>query len=322
MNSSPLNTQEGSTKDKRNEVFYKYFLKKQNNKGQTRLQCKQKTKDDKICNVEVHYKKHNAKRHLESAHRQLYAELVKQIDKNSDNLLGDDMTYYSAKPVKTTISQFEFDLLIVERTVKSGRPLQDFNDEAFRTLIKPYCDALGVTVNDEYAKKNVFSTHTKLIQVVSSKLKKVPFHILMDGSTRHKYDYISTAVRFYDKEYERPEIIYLGMIPSRESQTGEYVAGVVDHVLEKYGLEKWQVVSTTVDNGANYIKASKIILQEAAQSRAQGKFLNKLNFNLRKMPKIFRHVSHLYSHTGTLIFPTIFYLNILILYTFFQYTLS
>lgn len=57
----------------------------------------------------------------------IYDELCKRNEKINSVSLEEDLSYYAGKSVKQ-LSKFEFDLLITEKVVRSGRPLQDFND--------------------------------------------------------------------------------------------------------------------------------------------------------------------------------------------------
>lgn len=221
----------------------------------------------KICGELIKNKLYNLKKHIYTGHNEVYDKTIKEeedLDKKKNTCaLNEDLSYYFSKTVKCTMSMHEFELLVCERVVKSGRPLSDFNDPAFRKFLQPYCNALGITVSNEYAKKIVIKMSKQLVDILKTELKEKPFHLMMDGSTRYATDYIAAGIQYFDEETARPKIAYLGVPKSTESQTGENIKACVDELFEKFELKHCQLISNTVDNGANYVKACKLLLEHA-----------------------------------------------------------
>lgn len=267
------------------DSLFRSFFEKETINDSQHMVCQLEINTDdtsKICGVKIKDKLYNLKRHIESAHKKVFEQTTAEehrLNDTSNVSIDEDLSYFSAKTVKSSMSMHEFDLLICERVVRSGRPLSDFNDPALKKFLKPYCDALGVTINNEYAKKIVLKMSTQLVDVIKQTLKITPLHLIMDGSTRHAIDYIAAGVQYFDGETGKPKIAYLGVVPSLESQTAENIKTCVGQLFEKYGLRHCQLISNTVDNGANYVKACKLLLEEAqANVEAEGQFI--INSNI------------------------------------------
>ena len=92
--------------------------------------------------------------------------------------------------------------------------------------------------------------------------------ICLDGWTKKGLtaSFLGISACFFEQSSERSIHAFLSLIEIKHPHTGEKLAGCLDDCLKKWGISPEKVLLVVTDNGANIIKAVKLLQSQYAQS--------------------------------------------------------
>lgn len=167
-----------------------------------------------------------------------------------------------AKRVKESLPMKRLRLLqnAVEIVTVNGRPFNSLLDSGYQAgiqnkLRKLRSAGIGVDFSQrnlpdvkKHLAKMAENVRTKIRQELNGKI----MCIMVDICTKNNRSIYGISAQFIFEG--NLKIRCLGMIELEESHTGEYLAGVLVERLAKFGIEKWQILCITTDNGKNVVK--------------------------------------------------------------------
>lgn len=192
----------------------------------------------------------NLERHLKRFHPTLYSDYVaiKCANKNKVNDL-------KTKTVPTHFNQTNIELAIVELFTRNGRPLRMAEDRAFKTLVQPAFDALGINVNEHNVAERIIAFSKKVKLDIMDDLKDKMISLKIDAATRQDLSVLGINVQYIKNA--SIQIKTLAIKELKLSHTSEYLKTIILEVLKEYEINIHQILTITTDNGANMVKAVK-----------------------------------------------------------------
>ncbi len=94
-----------------------------------------------------------------------------------------------------------------------------------------------------------------------------------DSWSSHNRAFLGMTVHWINRETLQREKAALGIKEISERQTADYLAKALIDLHQQFGLNKGNVVSTTTDNGANYVAAFKKMYADAAEETEEVRYL-------------------------------------------------
>jgi hypothetical protein len=94
-----------------------------------------------------------------------------------------------------------------------------------------------------------------------------------DSWSSHNRAFLGMTVHWINRETLQREKAVLGIKEISERQTADYLAKALIDLHQQFGLNKGNVVSTTTDNGANYVAAFKKMYADAAEETEEVRYL-------------------------------------------------
>ena len=115
-------------------------------------------------------------------------------------------------------------------------------------------------MNDQFASK---SEQLKNLLAVARRVT-----ICLDGWTKKGLtaSYLGISACFFDPSSDRPIHAFLSLMSIKHPHTGEKLANCLDECLKKWDISPEKVLLVVTDNGANIIKAVKLLQSQYDQS--------------------------------------------------------
>ncbi|KAH9379075.1 hypothetical protein HPB48_016523 [Haemaphysalis longicornis] len=147
----------------------------------------------------------------------------------------------------------------VELVTRNGRPFRLIDDSVFRKIIDPVLKALNakLAITAETVKDRVQEEAKSKREEISQSLKNRMFSLKIDSASR-----LDRALLSINAQYaENGKLILqpLAMNEVYDRHTAEHLTSQVKNTLSRYDLIVTQVYSVTTDNGANMLKAARLL---------------------------------------------------------------
>lgn len=233
----------------------KYVRYDENNDISVCLVCEKQLKGNRTCNIKRHYKVvHNKNFDESDSDNEPQVNSVVKKPRNQINLKMDKNKFLKCCIGIVTVKNIPFRIF-------------DDNDY-FKELIRPYEEHFKVNVNSKNISVTVAQAANKIIQVITKSVSKRMVSLKVDIATRMDKHILGINVQYINKDYKIC-VHTLGMIQIKKRHTGEFLKTEIVKCLQEYNLDINQLYSSTTDNGANVLKASKMLrdLQDEMQVR-------------------------------------------------------
>lgn len=236
---SPMKKRRRATKPPMTEKSMQYYKVAECSESTLKCKCLLCPEDARLLNATT---ASNLNNHLKSVHTTLYNEKI--VDRIKDPL-----------PIK----RLRLLQNAVEIVGKNGRPFNWLLDSGYKAGIKNKLDKLksaGMGISFEgnmpEIKQQLKKMADQVRDIIRNELKRKIICVMLDICTKNKRSILGVSVQFIQNG--KVTIRSLGMIELREPHTGKYLAKVLCDRLTEYGIQKWQVLCITTDNGANVIR--------------------------------------------------------------------
>lgn len=195
--------------------------------------------------------------HLLHAHKQFYQKHIGEVN---DSILVKRM-----KLLQNCVSMI----------VLGGRPFLNLMDEGFQNIIhdqlREFAEAnmpLNVNVKSQpHVHEHIENVAQKTKDYIKKIVEKQPLSALLDISPRMHRSFVGIRVQFIQNKKMRS--ITLGMIELNRAHTADYLAVVVEKCFKSYNISNAQVVSVTIDNGANVLAMVDLLNERLAQKEME-----------------------------------------------------
>ncbi|XP_065666282.1 uncharacterized protein LOC136087438 [Hydra vulgaris] len=87
---------------------------------------------------------------------------------------------------------------------------------------------------------------------IKNKLSEMLIYLKVDSTSRHMRHYLGINVQYSNND--EIVVIYLGTIDTKGKQTAEYTKKIIEKCLDKFGINKINILGLSVDNAAVNIK--------------------------------------------------------------------
>lgn len=189
-------------------------------------------------------KTNNLSQHLKNVHSEFYYQNIQTI-----------------KHIKEPLQIKRLRLLqnAVEIVTVNGRPFNSLLDSGYQAgiqnkLHKLQKSGIGLSFNNnmieikEHLSKMAANCRIK----IRNELRGKTLALMADICTKNNRSMFGVSAQFICSG--KVQIRSLGLFELDQAHTGEYLANVLCDILAKYGIEKWQVICMTTDNGKNMKK--------------------------------------------------------------------
>jgi bifunctional polynucleotide phosphatase/kinase len=142
--------------------------------------------------------------------------------------------------------------------------MEDFkalSDSGFRKILDPILKGLGgnITISPENIRDKVEGKAKEIRDQVKKDVKNRLVSIKMDCATRLDRALLGINLQFNQKG--KIQLYTLAIIEVKKSHTAVNFEQILLDVFCVFGIKLWQVYSITTNNGANMLKACRILAQ-------------------------------------------------------------
>lgn len=193
---------------------------------------------------------YNLKRHIISKHNEVARSL---------NLSESESSDVKKKCKKISISMDKETLIkaCVKMTTVHGLPFQTLEYNGFKDIISPIQESLGITINSKNIHQYITKCSEKIKQTIIDEVKNKIVCLKMDSATKYDRSILGINLQYL----VGPKIVIrtIAMIEVTKQHTAENLKIEVLNVLKEFNVNLSQILCITTDNGANMVKAVKLL---------------------------------------------------------------
>lgn len=193
---------------------------------------------------------YNLKRHIISKHNEVARSL---------NLSESESSDVKKKCKKISISMDKETLIkaCVKMTTVHGLPFQTLEYNGFKDIISPIQESLGITINSKNIHQYITKCSEKIKQTIIDEVKNKIVCLKMDSATKYDRSILGINLQYL----VGPKIVIrtIAMIEVTKQHTAENLKIEVFNVLKEFNVNLSQILCITTDNGANMVKAVKLL---------------------------------------------------------------
>ena len=181
---------------------------------------------------------------------------------DEDNEQSRSVAPPKAKRIKISMTPEDLKDACVEMTTVNGRPFTAVEDSGFRKIIDPIINGFNtaVAVNAQNVRSDVIEAADKTKKLIIEELKNKIISIKIDCCTR-----LDRSILGINAQFHRKGKITLRTLAQTEillRHTGENIMEMVLMTLEDYEIPLGHIYSITTDNGANILRAVRLMATE------------------------------------------------------------
>lgn len=200
----------------------------------------------------------NWKRHIITRHKTIAVSL---------NLITDEDDCEHPAPTqakkikKMSIEMDEtiFAKACVKLATINAMPFNFFDYEAFRDIVNPIQDALGIKINSHNIPSLIENTSDEIRQLIINEISGKLINLKIDAATRCGRSILGVNIQFMNGS--KLKIRSLGMIELTKKHTSENLKEELLVILNQFSIPMQNIYACTTDNGANMLKAIQLLKQ-------------------------------------------------------------
>lgn len=197
----------------------------------------------------------NIKRHYETIHNHNF-DLIGPSTSDKNITKRQSSNQFSAKLNKTNFLKCCVGMVTVKNI-----PFRIFDDDRyFKQIIEPYESQFNLNLNSKNIVEYINLTANNIKNHLKQNLAKKMLSLKVDVATRMGKSILGINVQ-YMKDC-KIIINTIGMIQLKQRHTAHFLKEEILKCLHEFDIDLTQIYSTTTDNGANMLKASKLIQQD------------------------------------------------------------
>lgn len=209
---------------------------------------------------------YNLKRHIIINHK----NVAKKI-----GLMENNSKYMDTQEITISFSKNQFFKGCIQLLTENFLPFEIFNADGFKNVCECFMKPLNLHVNAEnmHSKLDLVSLNIK--NSIIHELKNKLFCLKIDIATRFNRSLLGINAQFIKNGNIKIRTLSMTEIYASDS---ENVSCMVLETLKQYDVDLSQIISVTCDNGANMIKATKL-LEESLTEEQLDKVIENLDKN-------------------------------------------
>jgi len=146
-------------------------------------------------------------------------------------------------------------------------PFNVLNFENLRNIVDPICEGLNeklgkrMTLNAQNCKKSLKDVAENIRNSMKDEMKNRLLSLKIDSASRLSRNIFGISAQFVKDDAVKSFILGMVELKGVGSSASKNLSAEIVRTLKKYSVDLKQIVSITSDNGANMIKATKLLSQ-------------------------------------------------------------
>lgn len=213
--------------------------------------------------------------HLKRKHPEQYKEAIDEDEKRQNSLKRKNeliSTYFptasdsSSKRLKQEVFEIQMNKEMVhqcavEAVTVNGLPLSVFENSGISKLMSPILSKLGISLNQRATRLLVLEAYDKKIQELKNEFLDRMVCVKTDLCSRRGRHFL--GVNFQTVINGNLRVVTAAVKEMTERATGAEIRDTLVTCLKKLGIREQQIYTLTTDNGANVVKAGKLMVEDA-----------------------------------------------------------
>lgn len=197
-------------------------------------------------NLWLHLKRHHANIYLSAIERQEQPTIIDALRSQKE----------SPPVIPYSVAKHErVDRQLVRAFIHNAVPFNQIEDREWRLAFSELSDGRYTVPHRSRLAQLSEITYQDMHRLLTLDLVGARLSITTDSATIHQRQYMAVTAHYITKEWEMRDVT-LAMMLMNESHTGEYVADLLESVLNNYA-HRQQIIAAVTDNGANFVRAIK-----------------------------------------------------------------
>ncbi|XP_047127036.1 uncharacterized protein LOC124811526 isoform X1 [Hydra vulgaris] len=231
----------------------------------------EKSKSNELCGKEItcaaKARISNLIRHLSRKHAELLITLEKKKLEKKIEEKNKKQKYTAIKgstsqqsilkcfvpqQISLHITKDEFLEALNQLVLVEGLSFQAFDREPIQKLCGKVSSHFGFKMNRDNMRIQIIDLAKKHREQIKNKLSKMLIYLKVDSTSRHMRHYLGINAQYSNND--EIAVINLGTIDTKGKQTAEYTKKIIEKCLDKFGINKINILGLSVDNAAVNIK--------------------------------------------------------------------
>ena len=187
--------------------------------------------------------KESKRTHSGTAKAATFNMITSCIDKNS----YDDPSTRSkqAKKINKAVAYF---------LAKDMQPYHTVERQGFKSMVSKLNPKYNLPSRKHFREKEIPSLYASVKSEIISELEKMTFYSATTDlwTSRAAHPYLSYTIHFMNDNWEL-QSFFLKTVPLFDYHTGDNIVASINDIMTNWNLTTEQLVSTTTDNGSNYV---------------------------------------------------------------------
>ena len=218
----------------------------------------------------------NMKRHIKKSHGILHHKIVQEQEKKktaqkrnikvSEITLSrngnDSLSFGGQKKQKmldsffnkvtVTISKEDFKKALNMLVLQNGVSFNMFSGDGIEILTRDLAKKFGIKISRENMRQEIQTLAEKKRSDLKSELNGKFIFLKVDGASRHRRSFLGVNTQFFSNG--KILIKTLAVIDIHARHKAEDIQNALENVLDKFGIQKEQILGISTDNGSNMVK--------------------------------------------------------------------
>lgn len=214
--------------------------------------CKSKLKSNRVSNLKTHlFKQHNIN--------------INNKENSESFSVSSSSKMIRKKKIKIEINKKELLRSYIGLITEDSIPFNVLNSPNMRKILDPICEGLRAAdgkklcLNASNAKKTLELVANNIKNDIGIELKNKLLSLKIDSATRLCRNIFGISAQFICDGQIKSRILGMVELKGAASSNSKNLAMEILKVLKNYDINLKQVVSVTSDNGANMLKATKLL---------------------------------------------------------------
>lgn len=220
--------------------------------------CEKKIKSSSI---------YNLKRHIQTCHKRVAQTMNFILEDENDENQEKGPSPLKKKKIQIAMCKTTYLNACIKLATVHSVPFSMFEYEGFQDIVEPIQNALGVKVNSHNIASRIAVAAQQIKKQISEYVSNKMVCLKIDAATRCDRSILGINIQYLCGK--KVIVRTLGMIEIAGSHTGENLKNKIISVLHKYRISIRQVYSTTTDNGANMLKAVRLMQKSLDEDEPQ-----------------------------------------------------
>ena len=154
--------------------------------------------------------------------------------------------------VTVTISKEDFKKALNMLVLQNGVSFNMFSGDGIEILTRDLAKKFGIKISRENMRQEIQTLAEKKRSDLKSELNGKFIFLKVDGASRHRRSFLGVNTQFFSNG--KILIKTLAVIDIHARHKAEDIQNALENVLDKFGIQKEQILGISTDNGSNMVK--------------------------------------------------------------------